>query len=140
MSKQSKNELKMNSDDQLKCAYCGARIVPKILPYRTDTGLRPIDIFKALVRDGMNTCSEIAAAMNVTGGRVSQLATRAENEGWIKKKKRKYLFTDYQRLIKARLVEQSHQVAKNQGVTKCEDEDSFDYEGWLSKFFTSASV
>ena len=53
----------------------------------------PLQIFYNLIENGLNTCSEIAAEMEVTKGYVSQLATAGEREGWLKKEKRRYAIT-----------------------------------------------
>jgi hypothetical protein len=57
-----------------------------------------------LVQNGFNTCSSIAIQMNVSKGYVSQLAKLAKNNGWIRKRGRKYSVVHYQRLTKGRLV------------------------------------
>jgi putative DNA primase/helicase len=58
-----------------------------IVTYRVADGMT---IFLDLIESGIETNKEIAEEMGVTVGRVSQLASRAENEGWIKKNGAKY--------------------------------------------------
>jgi hypothetical protein len=53
----------------------------------------PIQIFYDLIANGLDTCTEIAAEMGVTNGYISQLATTAQKEGWLKKQNRKYVLT-----------------------------------------------
>jgi predicted transcriptional regulator of viral defense system len=47
-----------------------------------------------MVQSGINTCAEIAEEMEVTRGRVSQLAKKAVDHGWLEIKKGKYLIRD----------------------------------------------
>ena len=47
-------------------------------------------VFRQLVENGLDTCSEIAAEMDVSNGYVSQLAKTAERQGWLLIKGRKY--------------------------------------------------
>lgn len=50
----------------------------------------PMDMFRSLIENGLDTCSMIAEEMGVTAGYVSRLATQAENQGWLDKSGRKY--------------------------------------------------
>ncbi len=53
--------------------------------------LSTAELFRQYVEDGMTAAQEIARELGITRGRVSQLATRAADEGWLKKIGRKYL-------------------------------------------------
>jgi hypothetical protein len=48
-------------------------------------------IFRGWIEQGLDTCSEIAAEMNVSNGTVSKLAKRAERGGWLMKRGRRYV-------------------------------------------------
>lgn len=52
--------------------------------------IAPLDELKQLLRDGLRSCSEIAEEMKVSKGKVSKLATKAKNEGWLKINGREY--------------------------------------------------
>jgi hypothetical protein len=54
----------------------------------------PLEIFKRLIENGLDTCTMLAEEMNVSAGYISQLATQGEREGWLTKKGRKYLITN----------------------------------------------
>jgi AAA domain len=51
----------------------------------------PINIFRDLLLNGLDTCTMIADEMHLSPGHVSRLATQAENAGWLQKKGRKYV-------------------------------------------------
>jgi hypothetical protein len=51
----------------------------------------PLSIFRSLIENGLEYCSQIAEEMNVSLGYVSQLARIGVSEGWLKKEKRKYI-------------------------------------------------
>jgi hypothetical protein len=50
----------------------------------------PIDVFRYLIESGMDTATDIADEMGVSKGYISQLATKAKNDGWLKIEKRRY--------------------------------------------------
>ena len=52
--------------------------------------ISPLDELKQLLRDGLKSCSDIAEEMKVSKGKVSKLATKAKNEGWLKINGREY--------------------------------------------------
>ena len=51
-------------------------------------------IFRQWVEDGLNTCSELAEEMGVTKGTISKMAKRAERDGWLTVKGRKYFVNE----------------------------------------------
>ena len=51
---------------------------------------QPLDIFRELVASGVNQCGEIAEEMDCTKGYVSRIAQKAETQGWLEIKNRKY--------------------------------------------------
>jgi hypothetical protein len=55
---------------------------------------RSIDVFRQWIEDGLEGASDIAEAMGVTKGYVSQLAARAIKEGWLKKQGRNYVLVE----------------------------------------------
>jgi hypothetical protein len=55
------------------------------------TTLTTIQIFIALVEDGLDSCGDIAQEMGITKGTVSKLAKRAEREGHITIDGRRYV-------------------------------------------------
>jgi len=59
--------------------------------FREASGL---EVFLQWLRDGLDTCGDIAEAMHASKGTVSKLATRAKAAGRIQTEHRKYILTD----------------------------------------------
>lgn len=51
----------------------------------------PILTFRSWVEEGLNTCSDLAAEMNVSKGQISKLAHRAQKAGWLTIAGRRYV-------------------------------------------------
>jgi hypothetical protein len=51
----------------------------------------PLQIFHDHVFNGLDTCTEIAIEMDATNGYISQLAKKAQDQGWLRIEKRKYV-------------------------------------------------
>jgi hypothetical protein len=51
----------------------------------------PLVVFRQHIENGLDVCSSIADEMGVSAGFISQLATKAEHQGWLLKKGRKYV-------------------------------------------------
>ena len=47
-------------------------------------------LLRQWIEDGLDTCSDIAAEMQLSKGQVSKLAKKAERAGWLKKVGRRY--------------------------------------------------
>lgn len=60
----------------------------------THSNLKPIDVFRQLVGDGLTSCSEIAEAMGMSKAGICKIAKRAEHEGWLVIKSRSYRLVD----------------------------------------------
>jgi hypothetical protein len=54
----------------------------------------PMTVFRHHIENGLDVCSVIAEEMGVTAGYISQLATRAEMQGWLTKRGRRYVITE----------------------------------------------
>lgn len=55
--------------------------------------LSTTELFRQYIEEGMTGATEIARELGITRGRVSQIASKAAKEGWLKKKGRNYAFT-----------------------------------------------
>jgi RecA-family ATPase len=51
---------------------------------------QPLDVFRELVTSGVNQCSDIAEEMDASHAFISRLAKKAESNGWLEIKNRKY--------------------------------------------------
>lgn len=51
----------------------------------------PLMIFRGWIEEGLNTCSDLAAEMQVSKGQISKLARRAQSAGWLTTKGRRYV-------------------------------------------------
>jgi RecA-family ATPase len=54
----------------------------------------PIDLFRYLIESGLETATDLAEEMAVSKGYVSQLATKAKNDGWLEIENRRYRIKD----------------------------------------------
>ena len=61
------------------------------MTFREASGL---EVFLQWIRDGLDSCGDIAEAMHTNKGTVSKLAKRAEDAGRIRIKGRKYILAD----------------------------------------------
>jgi hypothetical protein len=50
----------------------------------------PLMIFRGCIEEGLNTCSDLAAEMQVSKGQISKIARRAQKAGWLTIKGRRY--------------------------------------------------
>jgi hypothetical protein len=53
----------------------------------------PLIIFRGWIEEGLNTCGDLAAEMNVSKGQISKLAHLAQKAGWLTIKGRRYHLT-----------------------------------------------
>jgi hypothetical protein len=49
-----------------------------------------LSVFRGWIEDGLESCSEIAEAMDISPGQVSKLASSAMRAGWLERKGRRY--------------------------------------------------
>jgi KaiC/GvpD/RAD55 family RecA-like ATPase len=56
--------------------------------------LQTVEVFKQWVRDGLESCSDIAEEMGLSKGAVSKMAKRGERDGWLKIDGRNYRILD----------------------------------------------
>ncbi len=60
----------------------------------TYKALPTLEVFKEWLRDGLESCTDIAEEMGLTKGAVSKLAKRGERDGWLKMEGRHYKLLD----------------------------------------------
>jgi DNA-binding MarR family transcriptional regulator len=53
-----------------------------------------LDVFRQLIKKGVNECNQIAEAMGVPKYTVSRMAKRAKKAGWLDKVKREYVIVN----------------------------------------------
>lgn len=51
----------------------------------------PLMVFRGWIEEGLDTCGDLATEMGVSRGTISKLARRAQKDGWLEVKRRRYV-------------------------------------------------
>jgi hypothetical protein len=68
-----------------------------------------MDVFRQILADGVTDCTQLAEELGVSKGTISKWATKAINQGWLKKKGREYLLVERDRETSFRVVDGGNQ-------------------------------